>query len=69
MRETVLRLNSTYLENERSIWIREPDSVSGASGLVVFPVSGPIDNMAFAVGQLAVFQGGASRTGTSDEHI
>jgi len=50
MREIVLQLNSTYLENERSIWIREPDSVSGASGLVVFPVSGPINNMAFAVG-------------------
>jgi hypothetical protein len=32
-------------------------------------VSCPISNMAFAVGQLAVFQGGASRTGTSDEHI
>jgi hypothetical protein len=32
-------------------------------------VSCPINNMAFAVGQLAVFQGGASRTGTSDEHI
>jgi hypothetical protein len=32
-------------------------------------VSCPITNMAFAVGQLAVFQGGASRTGTNDEHI
>jgi hypothetical protein len=29
----------------------------------------PINNEAFAVGQLAVFQGGASRTGTNDEHI
>src|ERR1700693_1243595 len=36
MRETVLRLNSSYLENERSIWIREPESVSDASDLVVF---------------------------------
>jgi enterochelin esterase-like enzyme len=36
MRETSLRLNSSYLENERSIWIGEPESVSGASDLVVF---------------------------------
>jgi enterochelin esterase-like enzyme len=36
MRETVLRLNSSYLENERSIWICEPESVSRASDLVVF---------------------------------
>ena len=36
MREFVLRLNSAYLENERSIWICEPESVSGASELVVF---------------------------------
>ena len=36
MRETSLRLNSSYLENERSIWICEPESVSGASDLVVF---------------------------------
>jgi enterochelin esterase family protein len=36
MREFVLRLNSAYLENERSIWICEPKSVSGASELVVF---------------------------------
>jgi hypothetical protein len=36
MRETILRLNSSYLENERSIWICEPESVSGASDLVVF---------------------------------
>jgi enterochelin esterase family protein len=36
MRETVLQLNSSYLENERSIWICEPESVSGASDLVVF---------------------------------
>jgi hypothetical protein len=36
MRETVLRLNSSYLGNERSIWICEPESVSGASDLVVF---------------------------------
>jgi len=34
MRETILRFNSSYLENERSIWICE--SVSGASDLVVF---------------------------------
>ena len=34
MRETVLRLNSSYLENERSIWICE--NVSAASDLVVF---------------------------------
>ena len=34
MRETVLQLNSSYLQNERSIWICE--SVSGASDLVVF---------------------------------
>jgi hypothetical protein len=35
-------------------------------------VSCPINNMAFVrqlPDQLAVFQGGASRTGTSDEHI
>jgi hypothetical protein len=63
MRETVLRLNSSYLENERSIWICEPERVSGASDLVVFPVSCPINNMAVAVGQLAVFQG------ANDEHI
>jgi enterochelin esterase-like enzyme len=36
MRETSLRLNSSYLENERSIWICEPESVSGPSNLVVF---------------------------------
>jgi enterochelin esterase-like enzyme len=36
MRETVLQLNSSYLENERPIWICEPKSVSGASDLVVF---------------------------------
>jgi len=36
MTETVLRLNSSYLENQRSIWICEPESVSGASDLVVF---------------------------------
>jgi enterochelin esterase-like enzyme len=36
MRETMLRLNSSYLENERSIWICEPESVSGGSDLVVF---------------------------------
>lgn len=36
MRETVLQLNSSHLENERSIWICEPESVSGASDLVVF---------------------------------
>ena len=36
MRATVLQLNSSYLENERSIWICEPESVSGASDLVVF---------------------------------
>jgi enterochelin esterase-like enzyme len=34
MRESVLQLNSSYLQNERSIWICE--SVSGASDLVVF---------------------------------
>ena len=32
MRETVLQLNSSYLENERCIWICEPESVSGALG-------------------------------------
>ena len=36
MREFVLRLNSAYLENERSIWICEPERVSDASKLVVF---------------------------------
>lgn len=36
MRETVLQLHSSYLQNERSIWIREPESVSGAGDLVVF---------------------------------
>jgi enterochelin esterase-like enzyme len=36
MKETVLRLNSTYLENERSVWICEPESVSRARDLVVF---------------------------------
>jgi hypothetical protein len=36
MREIVSRLNSSYLQNERSIWICEPESVSGASDLVVF---------------------------------
>ena len=36
MRETVLRLNSSYVENERSVWICEPESVSDASDLVVF---------------------------------
>jgi enterochelin esterase-like enzyme len=36
MRETVSRLNSSYVGNERSIWIREPESVSDASDLVVF---------------------------------
>jgi enterochelin esterase-like enzyme len=36
IRETVLRLNSSYLENERSVWICEPENVSGASDLLVF---------------------------------
>ena len=36
MRETVSRLKSSYLQNERSIWICEPENVSGASDLVVF---------------------------------
>jgi enterochelin esterase-like enzyme len=36
MRETVLQLHSPYLQNEPSIWICEPESVSGASDLVVF---------------------------------
>jgi enterochelin esterase-like enzyme len=36
MRETVLRLKSSRLENERSIWICEPERVSVASDLVVF---------------------------------
>ena len=36
MRQIVLQLNSSHLENERSIWICEPESVSGASDLVVF---------------------------------
>ena len=36
MRETTLRLNSSYLENERSVWICEPEGVSGANDLVVF---------------------------------
>jgi len=36
MRETVLPLNSSYLENQRARWIYEPESVSGASDLVVF---------------------------------
>ena len=36
MRETILRLNSSYLQNERSIWICAPENVSGPSDLVVF---------------------------------
>lgn len=32
----MLPLHSSYLGNERSIWICEPESVSGASDLVVF---------------------------------
>ena len=36
MREIVLQLHSSYLENERSIWVCEPESVSSASDLVVF---------------------------------
>jgi enterochelin esterase-like enzyme len=36
MREIVLPLHSSHLENERSIWICEPESVSGASDLVIF---------------------------------
>jgi enterochelin esterase-like enzyme len=36
MKETILRLNSSYLENERAIWTYEPESVSDASDLVVF---------------------------------
>ncbi len=36
MREIVLQLNSSYLENERSVWIYEPESVSSASDLVLF---------------------------------
>jgi hypothetical protein len=47
MREIVLPLNSSYLGNERSIWICEPESVSSASDLVVFldaePYRDPID--------------------------
>ena len=34
--EVVIRLKSTYLENERSIWIREPRNIANASNLVVF---------------------------------
>jgi enterochelin esterase-like enzyme len=36
MKEVVLPLHSSYLENKRSIWVCEPESVSGASNLVVF---------------------------------
>jgi enterochelin esterase-like enzyme len=36
MRESIFQLNSSYLENQRRIWICEPDNVSGASDLVVF---------------------------------
>jgi enterochelin esterase-like enzyme len=36
MKETVFQLNSSYLQNERSIWICEPESVSDATELVVF---------------------------------
>ena len=36
IKETVFQLNSPYLQNERSIWICEPESVSRASDLVVF---------------------------------
>jgi enterochelin esterase-like enzyme len=36
MRETSLRLKSSYLQNERSIWICESESVSGPSDLVEF---------------------------------
>ncbi|MBV8274881.1 MAG: hypothetical protein JO170_06430 [Verrucomicrobia bacterium] len=36
MREIVQRLNSSYLKNERCIWICEPENVSDASNLVVF---------------------------------
>jgi hypothetical protein len=35
-KETVFQLNSSYLQNERSIWVREPESISRASDLVVF---------------------------------
>jgi hypothetical protein len=45
---------------------------SQAQIVAIHLVSCPINNMAFArqlPDQLAVFQGGASRTGTSDEHI
>jgi hypothetical protein len=41
-------------------WILDPDLVVFVTGVLV---SCPINNMAFAVGQLAVFQG------ASDEHI
>jgi enterochelin esterase-like enzyme len=36
MREIVLQLNSSHLQNERSIWVCEPESVVGASDLVIF---------------------------------
>ena len=36
MRAIVLPLISSCLQNERSIWVCEPESVSGASDLVVF---------------------------------
>jgi enterochelin esterase-like enzyme len=36
MRQIVLQLHSSYLGNERSIRICEPETVSGASDLVVF---------------------------------
>jgi enterochelin esterase-like enzyme len=35
-KETVFQLNSSYPQNERSIWVREPESISRASDLVVF---------------------------------
>jgi len=36
MKETVLQLNSSHLQNDRSIWICEPQSGSDATNLLVF---------------------------------
>jgi enterochelin esterase-like enzyme len=53
MKETVLRLRSSYLENERSIWIGEPESVSSASDLVVFLDAEPYRDL---IGALSVIE-------------
>jgi hypothetical protein len=57
MREIVLQLHSSYLGNERSIWICEPESVSGASDLVVFLDAEPYRDLINALSVIEELRG------------